>query len=235
MAYHIDAEKISLEDLKLRIEATDLVPSRVSLREGLGPKLDILKEHGLGHLADLRDAIRTPKRIDSLSQATGIDRDYLVLLRREVNSYFPKPFPLESFDWLSRDEIKKLEKAGIKDTAQFHDRCNEGPKTQSPPKDRLPIQEETLRALSGLCDLVRIQWTNPTLARLFFEAGYTSVQKIAKAAPEPLCDAVQRINQRETYFRGNIGLRDIKRLIHSARCLMAGLERTADRRPCAKR
>ncbi len=33
MPYHIDAEKVSLDELRKRIEETDLVPSRASLLE----------------------------------------------------------------------------------------------------------------------------------------------------------------------------------------------------------
>ena len=59
-------------------------------------------------------------QIDSFCQDTGMDKNFFILLRREIESYFPKPFPLNSFDWLPQDEIKKLAKKGIKNTAQFY-------------------------------------------------------------------------------------------------------------------
>ena len=93
-------------------------------------------------------------QIDSFSQDTGMDKNFLILLRREIESYFPKPFPLTSFNWLPQDEIKKLDKKGIKNTD-----------------------------------------------------------------PEVLCNALTKINEGNQYFKGNIGLRDIKRLIHSANYL----------------
>ena len=93
-------------------------------------------------------------QIDSFSQDTGMDKNFLILLRREIESYFPKPFPLTSFDWLAQNEIKKLAKKEIKNTD-----------------------------------------------------------------PENLCIALKKINDGNQYFRGNIDLRDIKRLIHSANYL----------------
>jgi|GEM_PF-4318181 len=35
MTYHRDAERVSLDEVRKRIEETDLVPSRVSLLDGI--------------------------------------------------------------------------------------------------------------------------------------------------------------------------------------------------------
>lgn len=216
MPYHIDAETISLEDLEKRIKTTDLVPSRLSLLEGLDKKLGKLGEYGLVNLADLRSAIKTTKKLDSLVQATGIEKEYLVLLRREVNSYFPKPFPLKSFDWLPEKEITNLEKAGIKNTALFYENISEPEKLKNL-RASLQIKDEVFHQISCLCDLTRMQWTSPLAARMFFDAGYDSVKKIASADPDTLWNALIEINEGDQYFKGKIGLRDIKRLIYSAK------------------
>lgn len=84
MAYHIEAEKISLDDLQKRIEATDLVPSRTSLLDGLGTKMKALEKQGIINLAQLRNELKTAKRLEALAKSTGIGTDYLTLLRREI-------------------------------------------------------------------------------------------------------------------------------------------------------
>ena len=215
MSYHINTDTISIEDLKRRIETTDLVPSRASLLKDLGERMDKLKEQGLSNLTDIRNALKTPKKLESLVKLTGIEKCYIVLLRREINSYFPKPFPLKSFDWLPLKEIEKLEKAGIKNSALFYDNFKESKKLENfiaPFK----IKDDVLHQLSCLCNLVRMQWTSPVAARMFFDTGYDSVQKIVSADPDSLCDALIKINKGDRYFKGKIGLRDIKRLIYSA-------------------
>lgn len=88
MAYHMEADGITLESLQRRIETTDLVPSRVSFLNRLHKNLNALKKQGLTNPADLPAKMKTPKRVGSLAQTTGIENDYLVLLRREINSYF---------------------------------------------------------------------------------------------------------------------------------------------------
>src|SRR5512133_1979483 len=117
MAYHLDAEKIKLGDLQKRIEATDLVPSRASILEGLGTKMKSLEKQGITTLADLRNELKTSKRLETLAKSTGIETDYLTLLRREIEGRFPKPPPLKDFDWLPKSEIAKLERDSIRDAA----------------------------------------------------------------------------------------------------------------------
>ena len=180
MSYHMDAEKISLDDLRKRIETTDLVPSRTSLLSELDSKIGILKGHNVGTLADLRAEMKTSKRLETLSEATGIDKNYLVLLRREIESYFPKPFLLKKLDWFSVAEIEKLEKKGIRNTADFYkafiDANNRDELVESTKAESGIIDE-----LIQLCDLMRMQWTSPTAAKMLVDAGYTNVEKVASA------------------------------------------------------
>ncbi|MEA2021899.1 MAG: DUF4332 domain-containing protein, partial [Candidatus Caldatribacteriota bacterium] len=154
----------------------------------------------------------------SFSKETGIDKDFFVLLRREIESYFPKPFLLTSFHWLPQDDIKKLAKKGIKNTAQFY-LCFQGKKIQGEFKASSQINEEFFNQLMCLCDLTRMQWTSPLAARMLFDAGYTSIWMVSSADPKVLCNTLTKINEGDRYFKGNIGLRDSKRLINSANYL----------------
>lgn len=215
MNYHLNADAISLKDLEKRIKTADLVPSRRSLLKGLEKQLDKLGKHGLVNLADLRNAMKTTKKLDSLTRETGIEKAYLVLLRREINSYFPKPYPLKSFDWLPEKEINALENAGIKNTALFYQNTA-APKKLKNLRLSLPIRDEVFHQISCLCDLTRMQWTSPIAARMFFDARYDSVQKIASADPHILCNALNEKNEGHRYFKGEIRLKDMKRLINSA-------------------
>jgi hypothetical protein len=216
MNYQFDATKITLDDLQKRIETTDLVPSRASLMEGLASKFETLKQKGFVTLALLRNEFKTPIRLQELAKATGIDGEYLLLLRREVESYFPKPFNLKDFSRLPKDEIDKLEKNGIHNTADLFEKAAtaEG-KTKLAQSAGLDVG--FLDDLFRLADLTRVQWVNPTAARMLVDAGYDTPAKLEKADPNVLCEAMMTINKGDKYFKGNIGLRDIKRLAHSAK------------------
>src|SRR5512138_1513858 len=215
MAYHIDAESISLGDLQKRIEATDLVPSRAFLLDKLGPKMKALEQHGISTLACLRDELKTTKRLEAVATATGIDVQYLTLLRREIEGYFPKPFALKSFDWLPGSEIAKLEQSGIKDTAALYEATDTRQKKTALAKST-GVDGTIIETLTQLADLTRVQWVSPTAARMVIESGCKSAAELARADAGELDEAFLRVNAGNRLFKGRIGLRDIKRLIQAA-------------------
>lgn len=215
MSYHIDAENISLDDLRERIEATDLVPSRASLTEKIREKMKALEKQGIKTLASLRDGLKNSKRLAAVAEATGIDTQYLIILRREVESYIPKPVALKVFDWLPKNEIVKLERNGIGDTATLYEMTNSVKKRTELAKST-GLDIATLEIFARLADLMRVQWVSPTFARMLIVVGYDNAVKVAKANADDLCKALSSINAEDRFFKGKIGLRDIKRLTHAA-------------------
>lgn len=215
MDYYLNAEKISLNELQKRIEETDLVPSRISLLKNIEENFKILKKNGHATLAGLRKEFKKSKNIPSISTKTGIISDYLILLRREIESYFPKPFPISAFDWFPRKYISKLEKQGYKNTALLFNNLN-SPKKRAEMSAVLGIDTQIIDDLFCLVNLTRIQWISPLAARMLLSAGYNNAEKVAEANKEKMCDELDRINKERNFFKGKIGLRDIKRLIKAA-------------------
>ncbi len=207
MAYHIDAEKVSLDDLQKRLEATDLVPSRASLKEGAAGKMRALEEQGVTTLAGLRNEIKNAKHLAAIAKATGIEEQYLVLLRREIEGYFPRPVDLKTFTWLPGDDIARLEQKGISDTATLYEMADNAQKRTALAKS-VDVPVATLEALIRLADLMRVQWV--------MAACYDSAARVAAADPAELCEALMRVNSGDKFFKGKIGLRDVKRLILAA-------------------
>lgn len=206
--YHIDDEQVTLKDLKERILDTDLVPSRATLTEDIDNSFIRLEENGYVTLSDLRKGLKNAKKIPSVSEKTGVEVGYLTLLRREIESYFPKPFPIESFPLLDERTIRTLQKGGIKNTRIVYEALQKGGLTG--------ISTETAKTLAILSDLTRIQWTNPTVAMMLLEAGYESAKRVAEADPEQLCKDLERVNEDQRFFKGKIGLKDVKRLVNAA-------------------
>jgi len=193
-----------------------LVPSRLSLLEDIDEVFQILFKTGLRTLSDLRKRLKTPKRLAVFASESGIDPAYLTLLRREIESYFPKAFPLRDFDWIPASVRQKLESAGLTDSRKVFEAFVEPGKVKGM-SSMYDIEESALKTLSELVDLTRIQWMSPLSARLMVEAGYPSANSIKTAKPEALCQAVEAVNRKNGYFKGKIGLRDIKRLLHAAK------------------
>jgi hypothetical protein len=81
MTYNIDAENISLDELRKRIEETDLVPSRASLLNGIKVKFNALEQQGITTLTRLRNELKNAKHLEAVSKLTGIEKQYLIILR----------------------------------------------------------------------------------------------------------------------------------------------------------
>ena len=73
-----------------------------------------------------------------------------------------------------------------------------------------------LEVLVRLVDLTRVQWVSPTTARMLVETGYDSASKVAAADAEDLYEALARVNEGDRFFKGKIGLRDVKRVVQAA-------------------
>lgn len=215
MPYHIDAEKVSLDALQKRIEESDLVPSRMALLENISDVFSRLKAEGYHSFEDLRMALKNSKRMPMVSEKTGIRSEYLVLLRRELESYFPKILPISVFDWIDEAYIDGLERMGLKNTLLLFDALNALDKRINIAHD-LGVEIQVLEDLFSFVDLMRIQWVSPLAARMLFTAGYKDSASVAKADAEEMCRKLDEVNTRHHFFKGKIGLRDVKRLIKSA-------------------
>lgn len=212
-------ETVSLDDLRERIKSTDLVPSRAVLLEGIDAIFNTLAQQGLNTWQDLQNAIKNPKKIESFSMQSGIDSQYLVLLRREVESYHPKPFDLIAIDWIPQDVIKKLEGEGIISSDQLL-LITSDKDLKNRLTEKIGIDYQMMDYLLNLVSLCRVQWVSPTAARMLIEAGYETPLKLSDADGNELFEAMDRVNKSGGYFKGTIGLRDIKRLIEAAKYML---------------
>jgi len=215
MNYHVDDSKISLSDLRRRIEGTDLIPSRTELKNDLGKNLAALKSQGLHSLQDLRRGLKKPSQLLELSKATGIAVSYLNLLRREIEGYFPQPVKLVDFKWLTKGEIAGLKQAAVLNSQTLYERS----RTRA---DLAALVQATqfdrpaLNLVIHACDLMRVQWVSPGFARMLIAAGYKSAREVAAADASRLDAALQKANAKHEYFKGTIGLRDVKRVVKAA-------------------
>ena len=215
MTRYDEPKSVSLEDLKKRIKSTDLIPSRIALLEQMDDYFSALKKQGIQNLADLRTEQKNEKNIRTLAQKTSIDFQYLILLRREIEGYIPKPFPLRDFNWLPEEESKKLEEAGLKNSHLLYEALNTA-KKRADLSISLGIKLPSLEYIYSLVDLTRIQWTSPLTARMLASAGFSDTHCVANADADTLCHAIAHANERHQFFKGKIGLRDVKRLVHAA-------------------
>jgi hypothetical protein len=209
MGYYIDLSTISIGEYKTKLEESDLLPSRIILKEDINERFNRLENQGIKTVYELQQALKTKKKLQGFSTISGLPEAYLTILIREVNSLHPKPNKLRDFPDLSEDMILRLEKEGIKNTLQLFDKVV----TQESRRDlgeQTGINEKDILELTKLTDLSRIRWTGAVFARLLFESGYDTVEKVSRADYEKLYETLIQINQAQKYTKGKFGLNDIK-------------------------
>jgi predicted flap endonuclease-1-like 5' DNA nuclease len=212
MGYHIDFSKLDLPYLEKRLMGVEPIPSQRPLTEGLGLRLAALRKAGMRTLEDVSSALKTPKGRTELARISGIDMDYLDLMRRFLAGLRPKPHALSAFTGIASKAVKALSAKGIDDTAALYEAALEK-------KERSALARETGIAPADLAEIVelsslcRIQWVGPSYARLLREAGYADPAKIASAEPEALRAGVSAANARLGLSRVEIGLKDSARLV----------------------
>ncbi len=212
-SYHLDASSTDLAALGKRLETTDLIPSQMPLLDGLDGALAAFQAGGVHTLADLRAALKSPKGLAALAAETGIDPAYLRLLRRTIDGFFPKPRPLNDWDWLPDPVAGGLKAAGIANTRQLFEAASDGPETLA---RAIGVDVAALAEAVAIADLCRIQWVSPNYARALVAAGATTPARVAATDPDALCAALEKANAGARFYNGKVGRRDVGRLVAAA-------------------
>ena len=106
-------------------------------------------------------------------------------LREERTAKTRKAFLLRDFRGVNLDYVTKLEAAGIRDVKQMRTR-GATPTQRAKLTSELEIPEEAILELVKLSDLARLPGVKGIRARLYYDAGVDTLDKMAKWHPEEL-------------------------------------------------
>ena len=135
--------------------------------------------------------------------------DYLTVLRRDVNSYQPKPINLKDFPGVNPEVIQKLDQMGIKNTKQlFANVLTREERNEFTQQNQ--IEYEDILELTKLTDVARLKWVGPKFARLLIESEYDTVEKVAKSNYEELYQALVHTNEERGIYKGKFGIEEMK-------------------------
>ena len=223
MGYSIDLSTISIEQYKTKLKNKNLIPGRMILKKNLDERFSYFKKNDLSNVSQLLSILKKKDKFKELSKLKLFSEDYLTILLRELKSIQSKPFKLTEFKWIPADAINKLEYDGIKNTQQLYNKVLTR-KSRKILSNKTGINEKTLLELTKLVDLSRIQWVNSTFARVLYETGYDTVEKVFKAKDDILYKKIIEINKGKQLYKGNIGLNDIKICIEVAKEVLLEIE-----------
>ena len=212
--YHIDSRKYTLQQLKMNLLSRELIPSRKVLKEDIERRFKILEKMGILNLQDLINALKNKKKMDIFSSSSGISVDYLTLLRREANSYFPNPVPLNKFPGVSPQDLTRLKEKGIKNSRHLFEQAGSD-KDRKELAKKSGVSLEHLAELAGLSDLVRAYGVGPVFARILYDTGIHSIRRLIGYSPEEIIHLYEeKFNQ-----KADFSLRDMQFCLEIARAL----------------
>jgi hypothetical protein len=174
------------------------------------------KSIGIINLFKLQQILKNKKKLTELSKVNCFSEEYLPFLLREINSIHPKPNKIREFVGISTDTISKLEKFGITDTFCLFDKVKT-PESRKKLGGEADVKDSELLELTRLTDLSRIKWVGTMFARVLYEPGFDTVQKVADASYEDMYRRITQINRERNLNKGHIGLHDMKLCVDSAK------------------
>ena len=216
--YYINFQTFRLERLKNTLKTGDVLPGRLILKEDLDTRFDVLSSMGMDNLADLIEALSTKKKVEAFSQQSGLPLDYLIILRRDVRSYIPKPVYLQEIPGVDKEDAEKLAAVGITHSKHFfkHGRTV---KMRQALSSSTGISMETLLKFAKLSDLARIRGLGAAFTRLFYETGAYTISKLSQWDPEELYDLVHKVNNEKKLTKVVPPLKDFKQYVEMAKDL----------------
>ena len=216
MGYYIDLEKITIDSYSSKLKSAYLPPSRVILRERLDERFGYFKSIGIKNVKELIQILKKKDKFTELKNVEYLSGDYLTILLRELNSTLPKPNKIAEFKRISKDIIIKLEKIGIKNTVKLYDRIitSENRKELA---ELIGIKDSEILESTKLTDLSRIKWVGTTAARMLYDLGLDTVEKVSKADYNDLHKKINQLNKEHNIYKGQIGLNDVKILVNAAK------------------
>ena len=223
MAYYRDLTKISIDDYKKILHSGDLLPSWQVLKEDIDKNMDIIKQQKIQNLEELKTALKDKAKVEIFSEQSGLSIDYLMVLRRVINGYHPKPNRIKDFPGTPTDIPTKLEALGLKNTVQLYNEVLT-PAKRKELSLKTGIKEEDIMRLARLTDLSRIKWVNHTFAYVLMEAGYDSAGSVADADYKKMYTSIKQLNREKEIYKGNIGANDMKRCVEAAQDLELDVE-----------
>lgn len=216
MGYHIDLEKISIDNYRTKLETAYLPPSRMILKDRLDERFGYLKSLEIKNVKELIQILKKKDKFSELQNVECLSGDYLTILLRELNSILPKPVKVREFKGIPKETITKLEKSGIKNTVKLFD-CVINYESRKKLASDTGIQDNEMLALTKLTDLSRIRWVGTTFARMLLDLGVDTVEKVSQADPVDLHTKVNQLNKEKNIYKGQIGLNDMKILVDFAK------------------
>jgi len=221
--YYINLNNYSLSDYAKELEHTELLPSRKIIQENTKERFSRLNKEGIKNLNDVITVLKSKDQVKAFTKKTSLPEEFLIILVREIKSFQPKPVKLNDLPAISKTTIKKLETLGVKNTKELF-KFVTTEKNRQELSHKTGINSKEILELTKLTDVSRIKWVGANFARVLVDSSYDTVKKVAGADYKKLLEEINKINEDKKYYKGKLGLNDMKLCVLAAKSVPAAIK-----------
>lgn len=203
-------------DFEKSLTKENLLPGRHLLLEKKKEVFASLRQAGITNLLSLTQALKSKSKALSFAQNYSLDKDYVIMLRREVLSYTPKPYAIKTLN-ISEEEEKTLVKINIRNTKDAFEKLSLKEKHFEIATE-IKIDVERLAYIYELSSLVRINGVGPVFAAMLYDVGVKSPKALSRADATALYERLLKINKTQAYTKAKFSACDIEYCISFAKC-----------------
>lgn len=215
MGYNFRLSKITLDEYQDMLLNKYLIPSMQILRENIESVFQTLRSLGFTTMEELYLQLKTKKKAEVLADQTGIDREYMIVLRRSVCSFIPPLRKLSDYACVDERLEERFSTLNLKTSKDLYEYLNGTPLEKA--AQELALDMNRLTYLKNLMDVTRLRYVSPLFATMLVESGYDSVRKIVSAEQMDLYEAFVETNRTLQLYKGKLGKNDVLFLIEDAK------------------
>jgi len=207
--YSIDLDRFTIEEFHEILLSIDLLPGRRILLDNRVRIFNELKIREISSLGDLQKFLKKKADYHLLSKELSVEKEYLIVLNREINSYVSKPLPLEKLDTFSNQEIAALALNGIRNTKELYESCSKREKRKKVASN-LKLSESKIILALQLIDLLRVNGIGPVYAKILNEIGIKSKDEYLLLGSEEIVNMVHEVNKQKEFTKVRLGIKDVE-------------------------
>lgn len=154
------------------------------------------------------NSIKTDIKREKLSKKTGIDDNYLTILRREINGFLPKPIPLSAFPDIDKSSLLKLSKIGIKTSQDLFEKAISKADRKAL-SELTGIEYDSILKLVNLSDIGRVNGVGPIFAQMLYDVKCDTIGNLSKSDEKTLYKNLIKINEKKNYTKAKFTEKDL--------------------------
>lgn len=206
--YSIDLVKITLDEFEKILLTVQLLPSQKVILNNLSSNILKLKNKGLKNLQELQNLLKRKEEYNSIAKDVSIEKEYLIILNRMVNSYVVKVVTLEKLEIFTSEELIVLANEKIKNTEQFYEAFKIAEQRENI-SNKLSISGDKLEYAVHIIDLLRINGVGVEYAKILYNIGVKSVDDYNKTPSETILKSHKEFYKGKAQSKATLGISDI--------------------------